>query len=236
MPYGIPFVQPQFFRPRETGGGGGGDPYFSSVVLLLHCDGTDGSISFPDSSLGNNAVTAGGDVQVDTAQFKFGTASALFDGTGDYLTAPTGANFQFAADYTVEFWFRFNSVVNSNLFDGRLSTADSAGFAIFVSASTLRMYTANMTRITGATTLSSGQWYHAALSRDGSNNRLFLNGIQQGATYSSSANFSSGGCVIGAGFNISTFFNGWMDDIRITKGVARYTSNFTAPTAAFPNF
>ena len=82
------------------------DPYWANVVLLLHMDGTDGSTTFTDSSSYARAMTAAGNAQIDTAEFKFGTASGLFDGTGDSVQTPNGADFQFLGDFTVEAWVR----------------------------------------------------------------------------------------------------------------------------------
>jgi Insecticide toxin TcdB middle/N-terminal region/FG-GAP-like repeat/Salmonella virulence plasmid 65kDa B protein len=90
---------------------GGVDPYWSSVVLLTHMDGADGSTSFTDSSSLGNAVTALGDAQIDTAQSKFGGASALFDGNGDYLTVASSPAFDlWAGDATIEFFARFPTI------------------------------------------------------------------------------------------------------------------------------
>ena len=96
----------------------------SNRVLLLHCDGTDGSTSFIDSSSSGHTVTAVGNAQIDTAQYKFGGASALFDGSGDYLTVPDSSDFNFGANpVTIDFWVKFNAITAE---DGLLSISNSA--------------------------------------------------------------------------------------------------------------
>ena len=82
--------------------------------------------------------------------------------------------------------------------------------------------------------MATGQWYHVALSRVSGNTRLFLNGTQEGSTYVDANNYVNPPAsrpVIGAGFNGSGGFAGWMDDIHIVKGEGLYTANFTPPTS-----
>lgn len=205
----------------------------SPVMLLLHCDGTDGSTSFPDSSLFNRTVTAHGNAQVDTAQFKFGTGSALLDGSGDYLTAPTGTPFQFTGDFTVEFWVRFATTGTQVLFDCRTGDT-STGFVIYADGLAWNVYSGAL-RINGVSGQATGTWYHVALCRSGSSIRLFIDGVQAGSTWTSSTSFTDGVCVIGAMSDGTSGANGWLDEIRIANGFAYYTSNFTPPSAPFPN-
>jgi hypothetical protein len=94
----------------------------------------------------------------------------------------------------------------------------------------------NIYRITGTTSIAANTWYHVAVSRYAGNTRLFVNGVQDGSTYSDSTNYLAvaNRPVIGVGGGLAAFFfNGYIDDLRITKGIARYTSNFTPPTTAF---
>ena len=91
---------------RDSGAGGG-----AQTVLLLHCDGTDGATTFTDSSDTSHTVTANGNAQIDTDQSKFGGASGLFDGTGDYLSIPDSADWDFGTgDWTIDFLIRFNAI------------------------------------------------------------------------------------------------------------------------------
>jgi hypothetical protein len=100
-------------------------------------------------------------------------------------------------------------------------------------------YVNSTNRITSSTAVSTSTWYHIAVTRSGTNTKLFVNGSQEGSTYTDSNVYVNGlnRPVLGAdGLTIGTSpFNGYIDDLRITKGIARYTSNFTPPTAALPD-
>src|SRR3990167_5305793 len=96
----------------------------TDCVLMLHMDGTDGATTFTDSSDNAKTMTAVGNAQIDTAQSKFGGASGLFDGTGDWLTTPDSTDWDLGTgDFTIDFWIRFSSVANARVFNpGVLST------------------------------------------------------------------------------------------------------------------
>lgn len=216
---------------------GSGDPYWANVVLLLHMDGTDASTTFTDHSSSAKTVTANGNAQIDTAQSKFGGASGLFDGSGDYLSLTSHADFNFGtADFTIEGWVRFNSLTGAqSLISNYQNTSN--GFSLEMSASKLQFNaTGDGVDSQGVTTLSTGQLYHWAVAREGTNLRLFLDG-QVEDTDTNSANITSTAILaLGRLGSINAdYLNGWLDDVRITKGVARYTANFTVPSAAFPN-
>ncbi len=227
-----PVIQPITIWTHHGGdaaGAVGGIDAFTK--LMLHCDGTDAATSFPDSSSSGHTITANGNAQVDTAQFKFATASALFDGTADYLSGPGHADFAAGTgDFTVEFWARWNSLASIQVLYELRVNAGTTNFAIYSDTTSLRVIVAGTTVITGASTLATGTWYHVALARSGSSTKLFLNGTQEGSTYSDSNNYAtvhSLAPVIGVAFDASLGFNGWMDEIRVSKGVARWTANFT---------
>lgn len=228
--------------PSET------DPDFASVSLLLHMDGTNGSTTFTDSSANSLTVTVTGNAQVSTAQSKFGGASGLFDGNGDWLGVANNAAFQFGTgDFTVEAWIyasaltaNFPSIIaNGNAtFTGSGSTG--ACF-IMVSGSPRKVnFGTNTTNpiASSTTTIATSQWYHIAVTRSGSTVRLFVDGnLEATATNSQNINLSNNGLQIGRNGWDGTagHWNGYIDDLRITKGVARYTTSFTAPLAPFPN-
>lgn len=217
---------------------GGND---SAASLLLHANGSNGSTTFLDASQFAQTTTAVGNAQQSTAQFKFGSASALFDGSGDYLQGNGSSRYAFGTgNFTIDFWMRPSSfAVNVSLVDFR----DGAGdYPTLIGNNTLARidYMANLTiRINGSSTVSLNTWSHVALSRDGTNTRLFLNGIQQGSTWATDTTdyqVAASRPVIGAnGFNIpaSVYFNGYIDEFRISKGVARWTSDFTPPTMQY---
>ena len=211
-----------------------GDPLYANVSLLLHCDGVDAATTFTDNGPLGLTVTPGGNAQVDTAQFKFGTASALFDGTGDYLNVATGAPFRYPGDFTIEFWVRPNTTSMAILYEGRVNGSTSTGFTIFKTPTSLAFHTNGTNQITYASSIGTGAWRYIAVCRSGTSIRMFLDGTQVGSTYSSSANFSDGICYLGIDVVLGSNLNGWMDEVRITKA-ARYVANFTPPTAPFPN-
>lgn len=223
-----------FSNARE---GGGNDEF---TKLLLHCEGADTSTTFTDSSASAHTQTAGGNAQVDTAQFKFGAASMLLDGTGDYVTSDGGADFAYGTgDFTIDFWARTNTAIAGNrvLFDHRPSGTEGLYPTIYHSATQLLYYTNSGNQITSGAALSTGAWYHIALARSGTSTKLFIDGTQVGSTYSDSNNYINGTSrpSIGiAGTDLSTApWDGWFDEIRVSKGIARWTANFTPPTAAY---
>lgn len=225
------------------GGGGGGDPYFSNVKLLLHMDGANGSTTFTDSSGTPKTVTRFGDTQISTAQSKFGGASCLFDGVGDYLTVPAGADFAFGTgDFTAEMWFNPSSVTvyHALFYTGALQTnqlslrvTDAGKLQSFIDNS-FNGYGLQ----TGTTTLVAGSWHHIAICSASSVIKTFLNGVQQTSATNTYNIQSTTSVYIGAQNvtgTVSFSPTGYIDELRVTKGIARYTANFTPPTAPFPN-
>jgi hypothetical protein len=219
------------------------DPYFSNVSLLLHGDGTNGSTNIVDSSPTPKTVTAYGDAQISTAQSKFGGSSIAFDGAGDYLTVPSSAAFEFGTgDFTIEGWWRRTAATIGGILDFGLNYG---GIGIYqqldVDYSPLLIVRVAGTDVITTQNFSANQFVHLALSRSGTSLRLFYAGTQQGSTVSNSTNLVNtfgtvaiGAFVSGGSFYPTTAAN--LDDLRITKGVARYTSNFTPPTQPFPDF
>lgn len=191
-----------------------------------------------DAAMRCDLETAG-NAQVSTAQAKFGTTSMSFDGSGDYLRVNTYDPNLFAfgtGNFTIEFWLRINTTAGLQfMYEGRGASTTPT---IYMNGATLTYYTNGINAITGAT-LSTGVWYHVALARSGTSTKMFLDGTQTGSTYTDSTNYTNiaGRPVFGIESGLSLHsLNGYLDDLRVTKGVARYTSNFTAPTAAFPGY
>ena len=183
---------------------------------------------------GTNVVEAVGNAQLSTSVKKYGSSSMYFDGTGDYLTIPTNFGFVFGqGDFTIECWFYIVSGSAGALFDTR-SGATGVTPLLFFSSSLLRYYVNGGDQILSATTLSTSTWYHVALVRNSGSSKMYLNGVQTGSTYADTNNFTLTNTInIGRGNDNANVFNGYIDDLRITKGYARYTANFTAPTSAF---
>ena len=207
------------------------DPQFGSVSLLLHGNGTNGSTTITDSSPSPKIVTAVGNAQLSTAQSKFGGSSIAFDGSGDYLQA-SSATLDPGGDFTVEAWAYLSVFTGYQmLFSTRIiNTGSSFGIddngkiaaysnASGVSSSSFDMPLSIWTHL--AYTYSSGRLY------------MFVNGAN---VYNSVRSFTGNTQTwVGTSNGNGEYWNGYIDDLRITKGVARYTSNFTPPTAPFPD-
>ena len=218
------------------------DPNYSSVSLLLNGNGTNGSTTFTDSSSYGHTVTPVGNAQISTTQSKFGGASIYLDGSGDYLQSPTSTDFILGTnDFTLEAWIYplgFAGAPNYNnygpIFEYRTANVSQVNVLLsFIGSSTLVFYVSGSARITGSA-ISTNQWTHVALTRSSGITRMFINGIQSGSSYSDTNSYVSSVFRIGGNIAGDAFFNGYIDDLRITKGVARYTSNFTPPTAQLP--
>jgi len=238
-----------YINPYQFAAAGPTDPNFANVSLLLHGDGTNGSTTIVDSSPSPKTVTAFGDAQISTAQSKFGGASIAFDGAGDYLKSPISSDYEFGTgDFTVEAWVRFVSISAEQrivgIGRGALGVGNPiyTGWSVRYSTGKLAFYRfdGSETDVNRAWSPVVNTWYHVAVSRNGTSLRLFADGNQLGATHTSTLSYNRvnnedievGQIITGAG---TFYFNGYIDDLRITKGVARYTANFTPPTAPFPD-
>jgi hypothetical protein len=211
-----------------------GDPFFfSNVSLLLHGDGTNGSTVIRDSSSRMNTVTAFGNAQISTAQSKFGGASIAFDGSGDYLTA---GSLTLDADFTIEFWLYpvTTSTGISAISIGNAAT--STGVYIYYSSGVSSYAVYSTSRVIAGGSAFSGTFKHFALVRNSGSIKLYIDGANVGSAWSSSATFT-GAITVGAGVENTIFPTSacYIDDLRITKGIARYTADFTPPTAPFPD-
>ncbi len=201
---------------------------------------TNGAIF--DNAMMNNLETVG-NAQISTSVKKYGTGSLAFDGTGDCLKPNPASTNLYAFDsgnFTIEMWFYITAFTNTynTLFDSRPVSTQGSYPTIAITSGRLYYYVNSAERIaTANSTITTGQWYHLAVSRSGTSTKMFLDGTQVGSTYTDSTVYVNGTSrpVIGAeGFNSppNDVINGYIDDLRITKGYARYTANFTPPTAA----
>lgn len=203
-------------------------------------NGTNNSVTFTDKSYSTKSITAFGDAKIVTTTSKFGGASASFDGTGDYLFIPYSSDFDFSTgDFTIEGWVNFNTVSVTQSFIGKHHSSVAANLIFYMSNSTtLGLYGPGSVHTTRTVpTISTGVWYHWAVVKSGSTSYIFWNGTQAGATISGSyTNSASVGLTISGDRenSIQSVLNGYLDEVRISR-VARYTSNFTPSTTAFPN-
>ena len=187
------------------------------------------------------AVPVATGVTNSTANFKYGTASLLVLNSispataTNYLTIPSSADYQFGSgDFTVEFWFRRTAGgANQTLFDMRNASSDAAVLLGLNSSNQLYFFVNGGAAITGTTGTVLNTWNHLALSRVSGNTYLFLNGTQEGSAYTDSTVYALRPIVIGADYTGGgDGFVGFIDDLRISKTLGRYSSTFTPPTAA----
>jgi hypothetical protein len=202
----------------------------TNTVLLLNF--TNAGIT--DATAKNDLETVG-NAQISTTQSKFGGGSMLFDGTGDYLTFPSSPNLAFGTgNYTVEAWVYFTSISGAALQIIFRSGGGGNNFYFHVDNDQISVGTGSAFISNQSTTFNTNTWYHIAACRSGTTLRLFRDGTQVGSSVTDNTNWVSTGTA-GVGSNetgIQTV-SGYIDDLRVSK-YARYTSNFTPPTVAFP--
>lgn len=225
------------------------DPYLGAVVLYLKGDGSNNGTTFTDSSPRGKTATRYGTPVTSTASSKFGTASLYFDGNGDYLEYADSTDFEFGAgtDFTVEAWVRrlgnsagaqVSLIVCKRGAGGtsayQLSINDTTGslsFDIWDSANT-----GYNPIVSPGLTWDTNTWYHVAACRQGTNWYLWRDGVSVATGTSSVAirdttdTFTVGGW---SAFSGQRGFNGYIDELRVTRGIARYTSAFTPPNQPF---
>jgi hypothetical protein len=181
------------------------------------------------------AVTFNGDAQLSTNFPKFGTASLYLDGTNDSISAETAGGFGFGSnDFTVEFFIRPDEITGKKtIFDLRNGSASDTALNIVSVGASIGVQVGATTAILGNTGLSTGTYYHIALARESTSTKLFINGTQEGSTYSDSNDYgSTKPMVLGAEYDGATgAYKGYIDEFRVEKDVSKYTSNFTAPVA-----
>ena len=242
------------FRPITLTGLYEGTPSAGSsahalISLLLHFDGSDGATTTTDDGPDERTITLAGDAQLDTAQKKFGTASLLLDGDGDLASAADDGDFDFGSgDFTVEGFFRISSLGN-NAFFSHWENGDAAGQSFYLvhfnGSNTLRF----AYRLTTGIVESSYTWepsadtfYHIAVVRNGTYLKVYIDGVAviSDSVSTTSLIASEDPFRIGA-FNDATTasptleweFAGHVDEVRVTKGQARYIANFVPTTSAF---
>lgn len=227
----FPYPAAMLTAAAATGGGGGSDPYFAAVVLLCGFEGSNGSTSFVDESSSAKALTAAGNAHIDTSQSKFGVSSLRVDGTGGtYVAAPSSSDWAFGTgDFTVEYWLYVNAITSF------FTPVSCNGWYARQSGSTLSYSFGTSFSVTN--TFSTGQWHHVAVDRVAGVIRVYKNGVMLQKNTDTSSMTSTTAMQLGQqGTQTSTVLNGWLDEVRITKGIARYASDagFSVPTAAFP--
>lgn len=237
------------FAASKSGGvvisGGSTDSSFGNVTLLLNDTGTNGAQNntFIDSSSNGLTVTRTGNVTQGsiTPYRPDGNWGNYFNGSTDYFKTPSNAVFAFGSgDFTIEGWFcRVARTQTNAIFIGNFPASAYSTNSIKLTddngnPNKFSFITFNLSiSLVGTTTISNGVWYHVAVTRSGTTFRLFVNGSQEAST-TASGNVdgnSSHQYAVGYSDNVSsTYFNGYASNVRIVKGTALYTSNFTPST------
>jgi len=193
-----------------------------------------------------NVLTKAGNVTSSNTQRKFISSSAVsFDGSGDSISITAGYDdplYNFGThDWTLEGWFYIQTLSGGrNLFSFLRASANEATPHVYTQGTDLRYYVLGSDRIIGSSALTVNTWHHIAATRSGNDHKLFVDGTQVGSTWTNAQTYVQGRPVLGdyhtslgnltGGTNL---LHGYAQDFRITKGLARYTANFTPPTAEF---
>lgn len=216
------------------GSGGGGDPHFANVISLLHFDGTNGSTTITDQIAGKTWGVAGS-AALSTTDPEFGTACLLVPDSGKVLSNTDAKDAFGTGPFTVEFSLNPIAWGTDIIYDTR-TTGTEACPALYYTGSALRYFVSGADRIIGDD-IPTGSYVHIALCRDdASDTRLFINGVQTGLTWADTTNYTNNITAWGdTSYTAGNSINGRIDEARITKGVARYTSNFTPPSSPFPD-
>lgn len=229
--------------------------FIPSTTPLTAISNTSILLSFTNAgiidSVSQNQLETVGNAQVSTTQSKFGGASMYFDASGSYLSFPSNPNVAFGTgDFTIEYWMYSNDVSSSTQ-KGMLQTSDTAGGLKTTYTTGIFMgqgYTGsgnldgairaniNGTNVgSSVAVLTTGAWYHVALVRASGVVTIYVNGNSV-ATGTVSSSITGTYLAVGGNYSTSYTFNGYIDDFRITAGIARYTQNFTPPQNAYPNY
>lgn len=184
-----------------------------------------------------NDMETVGNAQVSTAQYKWSPSSMAFNGTTDYLKYPPSNLFAFGtANFTIEGWVYLGST-NCGIFQIYSSylpgTVSGLSFEIANLYGGWSLNYGATNQIISTTTGSTSTWYHFAVVRSSGVIKAYVNGTSI-ISATDTTNYTYTYLLVGGYYSTSYLLNGYLEDFRITKGVARYTANFTPPTAAFP--
>jgi len=224
----------------------------SYTKLLLHMDGVNGSTAFTDSSGDARTITAYNGAQIKTDRYKFGGASGAFLAAGDRITVNDSDDWYFGnGDFTIDFWVLFTDLTELGPFAGQWESYSSYWYIWREPAANgnkLKIKFAYGGVVKGEYIMTNDWqpatniWYHLAFVRNGSSCLIFINGVSQTLTESTSFSTNDVGNLAGtspvAALFIATeshygYHIGYLDEFRISKGIARWTSNFTPPTAPY---
>lgn len=242
-------MSPKYLRPRASSPvAAPTDPDFAYVAMLLHMEGTNGSTSFTDSSShGHTVATLGTSPTISTAQSKFGTSSGLIYGSGSASSGleigPDAALNLGGSDFTLEMFIYSLGDDSGDQTLSRCGGGDGVDGILFSHAPNYTFASGGSGwDLIGGETLSgltSNQWQHVALCRNGNTWAGFVDGVASWTqTASGSVSMSSDVIRIGCANSGGEYaFSGYIDEVRLTVGVCRYPNGttFTPPAAPFPD-
>jgi hypothetical protein len=216
----------------------------SYTKSLLHFDGADGSTTFTDES--DKTWTRYGDAKISIIQYKFENSSGLFDGNGDYISTPNHTDLNFGNDdFTIDTWFRFSVTPNlSNT--GACQRIASKGsinaengswcFGTYSDKINFAYRIGNniIDRFSSAVSIGAFSWHHIALVRASGVIYFYLDGISKGSAVCNETLTTTATTTIAtrAGTSLE-FFPGNIDEFRLSKGIARWTSDFSSDLPKF---
>jgi hypothetical protein len=237
-----------------AGVGGGGavtDPNFSSVKLLMGFEGANGSQTSPgmddqSSAAHGTATTHGLTAAISTAQAKFGSSSVVLTGTGnqDLIRFADSADWHLGSgNFTIECFIRPVSLSGSQFLITQWGSTNLS-WALWLSGDQLSWNVStngsdnNFDMTSPSSLLTTGAWHHVCVDYNGTKYRMYINGAMVASSTTARTIFTgTSNLSIGGNFEtLQFFYNGYIDELRVTKGVARYASDagFTVPTGAFP--
>ncbi len=211
--------------------------------FVLKSDTTDNSTLFVDSSCQENLITVSGNIRHTTATKKFGASSIYFDGAGGSLRIPNNSNWDFgSANWTVDFWLQPTaySLSGINIIMGTYSYGLYKGWSISLVGGKLQLAADTNgagpwdIQIADTASLAVGQWYHVAAVRNGTDWSLYKNGVKVVGIVKSGGIVPSNDTLDIGESSYDYRFGGYLDEIRISKGVAQWTQNFTPPASPYP--
>ena len=216
------------------------DPYFNNVGLLLHLDGANNSTTFTDSSSANHVATVHGGVKISTSRYafggEFGGASAQFSSSGDYLEFATSSDFDLGlGDFTVEGWIRPDDVTGLKTIMNYTDGGSGWNWGVYQNNAYIGAYMGDRDAGPGGVYLTAGTWAQFAFTKSVNRIYVYINGVMLGTQLCPSINNAAGAVLQIGGGTYGSQFLGYIDELRITKGVARYGSNFPVQSAKFPN-
>jgi hypothetical protein len=204
----------------------------SYTKMLMHFDGSSGSTNFIDECY--HWVMPNGNVQISSSNSKFGGSSVYFDGNGDYLEIPSSSDFDIlGGDFTIDFWFKAMDL------SGKIMAFAVKDGTFYLNLENNKIIAwAPPCRITSNFTLTDYSWHHFALVRSGAEQKLFIDGFLDSSITTDNPPYFSQFYNVYVGryaTNTERDFKGYIDEFRISKGVARWTSNFTPPDIPYIN-